>query len=643
MSLIRQLWIAVALMMSIAFISSFMISTYKAKDYFEEQLLLKNIDNANSLALTLSQIEKDPVTLELIIAAQFDTGHYQRIELIDPDGIPIQRRIFEGEDDLGIPRWFKGYATLNIEPGVAQVQDGWFQFGTLFVESHTRFAYEALWSTTRDLFVWFLLVSLGAGIIGTLILKYITRPLNDVVEQAEAIGGRRFVRSDEPRTLEFGRVVRAMNTLSDRVRLMLNTERERLEELRYKNQHDPLTGLANREYFFSQLDSYLTDDKDSQHAIALIRVRHLASLNIELGHVIVDKLLSLMSDHLQLAKKELAKHSSFTEIGRLNGSDFAVLSTDSSDLQLFTELLLEELKLINNTELFQHVELPLAAMHFNSKMSRAELMMQLDTLLARAEQKEMTCAEIEQQIGQGAQYRTVDEWRSVLHESIHAEKISAQLYPVLDARHNIVHYEAMMRLELSGQVHNAGFFIPWARRLGMLPQLDFNLFLYELKDLEKRHHAVAINLAVETITDVVTMNQLVQQLELHPDIARNLWFEVSERCAVHHTEVFINFCNQVKPLGCHIGIEKAGAEFVKIPKLEEIGLDYIKLDSALMHELEHNVTNQSFVRGLATLAHSIGLTVIAEGVRDDSIIGFLNNLGVDAFSGPGVSNPSKEI
>src|SRR5690606_39970679 len=47
-----------------------------------------------SLALSLTQLEKDPVTLELLISAQFDTGHYQRITLTDPNNQAVINRVF---------------------------------------------------------------------------------------------------------------------------------------------------------------------------------------------------------------------------------------------------------------------------------------------------------------------------------------------------------------------------------------------------------------------------------------------------------------------------------------------------------------------------------------------------------------------
>ncbi|WP_417585921.1 EAL domain-containing protein [Nitrincola sp.] len=638
MSLIRQLWIAVVLMMSIAFISSFSISTYKAKDYFEEQLLLKNIDNAGSLALTLSQIEKDPVTLELLIAAQFDTGHYQRIELLSPQGEILQRKVYEGDDATGVPDWFKSIASLEIEPGVAQVQDGWFQYGTLYVESHKRFAYQALWTTTRDLLVWFLLVSLVAGGLGTLILKLITRPLDDVVNQAEAIGGRRFIKSKEPRTLEFGRVVKAMNILSERIRQMLDSERKRLEEMRHKNQHDELTGLANREYFLSQLDTKLNSiDSDSQHAVLLIRVRHLAMLNQQLGHKQTDALLKNVAQAIHQATDDIADNFTQADVGRLNGSDFAVLLTDALDLGAISEVLLHKL-LTLSVDYNPVPQLPIAAAYFSPGDSRADLMMRLDTLLAYAEQREITCSEITLAHQNTPRFHTADEWRMVLTEALLRERVTAQYYPVLTTDGSQLHQEAMMRLQLQGEVHSAGYFIPWARRLGMLPELDVAMVSHVLGQLHRLEDAppTAINLSSETLSDLVAVNRLSDQLKNSPKEAQLLWFEVSERCVVQHPQVFKEFCRQIKPLGCRIGLERAGADFARINNLQELGLDYIKVDNAFVSELEGNITNQNFLRGLATLGHSIGLLVIADGVKQGAEAPLLKELGMDGYTGPGI-------
>ncbi|MEZ4483660.1 MAG: LapD/MoxY N-terminal periplasmic domain-containing protein [Syntrophotaleaceae bacterium] len=84
MSLTKRLWISVAVLMALAFGASFVLSALAAQKYLEEQLYLKNTDNATALALSMSQMAADQVMIELLLSAQFDSGHYQFIRLVDP-------------------------------------------------------------------------------------------------------------------------------------------------------------------------------------------------------------------------------------------------------------------------------------------------------------------------------------------------------------------------------------------------------------------------------------------------------------------------------------------------------------------------------------------------------------------------------
>ena len=76
MSLYRQLWLAVIATTLVAFSGSFILGMLSTRGYLEEQLGIKNADNAAALALSISQQpNKDRVTQELLVAAQFDSGH----------------------------------------------------------------------------------------------------------------------------------------------------------------------------------------------------------------------------------------------------------------------------------------------------------------------------------------------------------------------------------------------------------------------------------------------------------------------------------------------------------------------------------------------------------------------------------------
>ena len=84
MSLIKQLWLAILFTIILASTGSFVLSTLSSKNYLEEQLQNKNTDNVTSLALSMSQLKKDPVTSDLLLSAQFDSGHYRYIGLFNP-------------------------------------------------------------------------------------------------------------------------------------------------------------------------------------------------------------------------------------------------------------------------------------------------------------------------------------------------------------------------------------------------------------------------------------------------------------------------------------------------------------------------------------------------------------------------------
>ena len=175
MTLTKQLWLAVAAIMIIAFGISFLASAWSAKSYLEDQLRLKNVDNANSLALSMSQMDKDPVLIELLVSAQFDIGHYKQIKLISPSGKVMIERVSEGVNDQ-VPAWFVNLIPLVTEPGIALVQDGWRQYGTLTVISDDRFAYLALWQGNLRLLLWFLV---GALLCGVSSLKVCNARRND--------------------------------------------------------------------------------------------------------------------------------------------------------------------------------------------------------------------------------------------------------------------------------------------------------------------------------------------------------------------------------------------------------------------------------------------------------------------------------
>jgi len=231
MSLIKQLWLAIIALLLLSFVGSLAISIATSRDYIEQEVRIKNEDNANALALSMSQLDKDLVTLELLIAAQFDTGYYRQIILRDTDGSVLIERVADAYTG-DVPGWFRQLVEFDVPSGTATIQDGWRQFGTLELESQHSFAYASLWRSMLELAAWFLLAGAISLAIATMVVRGIKHPLSRVVAQAQDISARRFTTIKEPRTLELRQVTQAMNILSANVHQMLSHESYKLDELR---------------------------------------------------------------------------------------------------------------------------------------------------------------------------------------------------------------------------------------------------------------------------------------------------------------------------------------------------------------------------------------------------------------------------
>lgn len=634
MSLMKQLWLAIGCLMILAFGGSFLVSTFSARVYLEQQLQLKNIDNATSLALSMSQLEKDPVTIELLVAAQFDAGHYERITLRSPEGDVLVERSYRGRMETAAPSWFARWVPIAAEPGEALVQDGWEQYGTLSVVSHTGFAVESLWQGTVRLLQWFLAMGLLSGIGGTLFLKTVSRPLDTVVQQAEAIGDRRFVLSNEPRTQEFKRLVSAMNRLSERVRAMLDKETRQLDEYRRQMQHDAVTGLPNREYFFSTLNGVLSNDYESATGTVLMtRLLNLQEVNRALGRVETDKLLQRIGGVMTAVTEA---HSACMA-GRTNGSDFILLIPDRHDAKALTQQVTTALHTLVDTYAHVGLGLPIATCTFGEGTERGRLMSQLDGALAQAEQVGNKGVEHVSATDTTLHHQSLDDWRIAISEAVQQHGIALGRYAVRRLDGELMHYETPARLTIDGEERAAGYFVPWMARLGQLAQLDLLVAQKAVARLAAEPNRLAINLSAEALADAGFALQLMQTLGAANGSLDRLCLECHEASVLRYPTEFRALASTLKRLGCKIGLEHAGPNFAQLDNVQDIGLDYIKIDGSLFNDLARQPAQQNFVRGLCSIGHSLGIEMIAQGIHTDDDHALLQELGVDGMTGKAVS------
>lgn len=642
MSLNKKLWLAIIYMLILSSGGSFVLSTLFSKNYLEEQLQVKNIDNANSLALSMSQLPKDSATIDLLISAQFDAGHYEYIGLFNPLGELVSERINTRSQTIA-PSWFKRIFTIKTQTGIAEVQDGWSQYGKLKVRSNLNFAYDELWESTLFIALWSLIIGTFSCYVGSQTLQKILRPLKDIVNQATAIGENRFITIQEPKTTEFKAVVSAMNTLSNRIKNNVQDESVRLGKLRYQANFDQITGLRNHDYFIKSMDSEIAHEENFNQGVLIVsRLTNLHLIDQSMGYEETNTFLKLVGNTLE----NICENQPSLFAGRLNGKDFAIFSTTAVDPYILgnqVKSLLEKLRLpSNNLPNSSKLDTRFisAAIQIAKADNAAKLVARLDSALDKINvniDEHILHIINEDAIPSELELSRI-EWETLLNSAFNNKRIKFQHYPVVNQMGELIHYESPVRLQLQKNADwlSAGEFLVWAQQLNLMSRLDELVVETATDLLFIGAQPIGLNVSAQALCSTNFTEKVVSLINRNLSIAHLLYFEVPEKGVFDHFSEFKHFCTSLKSLGCKIGIEHVGSRISSLGELHDVGLDYIKIDASLIRDIHQNEANKTLLGGLCMIAHSIGVLAIAEGVQTFHEIEALKLIGMDGMTGPGI-------
>lgn len=636
MSLIKQLWIAILLVMTIAFGGSMVVSVLSARHYLEQQLQVKNIDNANALALSLTQLEKDETLVGLLVAAQFDAGHYRFIRIVSPTGQTLVEQVANNQPQ-GAPGWFIKLIPIHTTPGQALIQDGWKQYGTLTLASHDSYAYQSLWNGAVELLLWFVLGAAITGAVGTLLMRSITRPLGALVGQAKAIAERRFLSIAEPRTPELKSVARAMNDMVTRLKAMFNEEAARIEALRKKVNLDAVTGLASRYHFLSHLrEAVQGDQSGTTGSLVLVRLPDLNALNAQLGRQQADALLKDVAEALDPSGNDPVGQRA----GRVKGAEFGLVCPSYASAAEAARDIHD--RLTHNVLPKWRDQVPdlfhLGAVRYHHGQNISELLARADETLAKAA-SQGTNSRLAADDSQARTALPAGQWRTLLSDAAKSGRLSLCYFAVRSADGTrLLHQEGMLRLRMdaSDTLMTAGDFMPMAAQLNLTASIDLGMVTLAIEHLRSSAGELAINLSAQTVANLTFHHALTQLLKTCPECCQRLLFEVPEYGVYQQFDAFREMAHKLKQMGCRIGIEYVGQHFAESGKLADVGLDYIKVHPGYVHDIARNAGNQDFLTGLCKVAHAMGIAVVAQGVASQADLPLLEALGFDGVTGSGV-------
>jgi predicted signal transduction protein with EAL and GGDEF domain len=477
--------------------------------------------------------------------------------------------------------------------------------------------------------------ALIASYLGALILRRIKRPLDQVVEQANAISDKQFISIPEPKVPELKSLARAMNLTVKRLKEIFEEEAKRLEQVRREANYDAVSGLPNRGFFMTQLKEALHTEETAFGAFMLLRVADLMGVNNRHGRIGTDKMIKSIAAVL----KEYADAMENSQVARLNGSDFALLIPQDNPVQIAQEIV-DKLMPLTKEYYEKNHYFSVGMAEYHKGIVMGDLLSKVDMALIHSEADANNSVRVAEAASTIKTPSTLEGWAQLIRDAIKFSRIYLLSFPVGDLRGGILHREGPLRIRENDDADwiPAGKFLPVAERLGLNAELDLAAVKFGLNQIaaDPSLPGYAVNLSATSLKESTFIPALMELIALSKIHAKRLWLELPETGVYKHFAEFKALCSSLKGSGVKIGIEHFGQNFDQITLLHDLGVNYVKVDASFIRGIENNPGNQSFLKGLASIAHGIGVLVIAEGVLTDAEVEALKALEFDGATGPAV-------
>ncbi len=648
MTLYRQLVIFTLLLFVILFAGTWLVKLDSTRSFLIDQLESHAQDTATSLGLSISQasVENDMPVIESMISAVFDGGYYRIVRYTDTEDTVLIDRVLDISIE-NVPQWFIRLFPLQTPEATAKVMAGWHQAGTIYVKSHPGYAYKTLWENIVRMTILFLASGIVVLLAGGLGLRLLLKPLDLVERQADALCRKKYeIQEHLPKTKELRRVVEAMNRMTGKVKEMFDEQVVIAERLRKHAYHDALTGLGNRRYFESQISARL-DRRDSttKGILMLVQIHDLHELNEQRGFQAGDELLQRIGVLLQEATKQFAN----AVLARLTGGDFGIFVPDGSswDAEAIAEFIISGLKQVaveqlTLTDNVAHV----GAVNYKNSTTLGRLLSDADLALRSAQQAGPNKWEIHAVTEEtGKMPLGQQQWKDTLDRALSERRVTLFAQPVVNAydRNQIIHLEIFSRIvQEDGTLLSAGVFMPFAERLHLVSYLDRIVLedVIQLQVAEINVDRIAVNLSPASLQHDSFRRWLLFAIENLPQSAPRINFEFPEFGAVQHLEIIKELSLVARKYDHYIGLDHYGQSFSHLGYLKSLRPDYVKIDRAYTCELK-DMENDSkfFIGSLCSVAHSLDITVIAEGVETEQQWQLLKELNIDAIQGYIIDRP----
>ncbi|HEX5801993.1 MAG TPA: EAL domain-containing protein [Azospira sp.] len=441
--------------------------------------------------------------------------------------------------------------------------------------------------------------------------------------------------------LEDGATVGSVVTFRD-----IGERKRYLAEIERKSNFDELTGLPNRNLLTDRLLQAIERCRESGDllAVLLLNIDRFKSANDALGHASGDAVLR------EAAQRIVARVPVGATLARIEGDEF-VLAAEIGGAEEVARLaqplldVLAEPYRVGERQFFLTASIGVALYPRDGESNEALLQnASAATLRAKAAggnafhfyAVEMNARTLERLDLENDLRRAVDRGELVLHYQPQVNLVSGA----------IVGAEALVRWQhpQHGLIPPARF-IPLAEESGLIVRLGEWVLRQACAQNRAWQEAglppltVAVNLSARQVLAQDIVQLTIEVLEASGLDPQYLEIELTESMLMTDAEAFIKATEGLKRHGVTLSIDDFGTGFSSLSYLRRFSIDYLKIDQSFVRDLTQDPNSAAIAQAIISLAHSLGLSVIAEGVETEAQLNFLCARGCDEMQGFHFSRP----
>jgi diguanylate cyclase (GGDEF)-like protein/PAS domain S-box-containing protein len=427
------------------------------------------------------------------------------------------------------------------------------------------------------------------------------------------------------------------------------TDRKRAEqELRYLANYDTLTGLPNRALLGERLGAAVINARRSGQKVGLLfldldRFKHV---NDSLGHTAGDRTLKAAGARLRQCVREN------DVVARLGGDEFTVVLEDLADVRGAEEMaqrlihaFAKPLPVSGTQETVISPSIGIA-MYPDHGQTPADLLKCADTAMYQAKAVGRNTWAVYHP-GMDARARDHATLINELRRALDRGELRLVYQPKLAIQTGrITGMEALLRWHNRdlGEIPPS-VFIPLAEETGQIHEISAYVFATACADLrrfrENGHHhlTMAINLSAAQLNRPDLTSHICDLLAEHDVTPNQVELELTESMVMANAEQSVRMLGELKSIGTRLAIDDFGTGYSSLAYLKRLPIDTLKIDQEFVGDVTTDPDDAAITSTIITMAHSLQIKVVAEGVETAEQLAFLRAQRCDEIQGYWLSRP----